>query len=364
MSLLQIFQELASQIQIRSSNFSVSNPKCQEQKIPVDTLVQLKKLSQSVQDEYFVSLLQKTIFGIYFSGGLLQKKSQTAHINYEFEPKDTASEVDWEFYEKLHYNNHGKGSWNPYFRVEKYEADGSIAVKKKGITAYINREHHLRLEEQSARIGDVVSVPRPSSHIRNHYYIAYGDLVYTWQHPSVFIYFNFSPKGAIALMGHLTEQLNVAKIPFDFNVLYNPSSYGRYNSGILRINKNSYEVTRQVLRTVYVKNKLHFQAHIPIFTKVLAPGLSLAERPKNEFRFLEGFGMNRCKIVAKALLEAHQKDDESPEAKIQYIAQHLERLEIDLERPYLNPGSEDVYTSLDITNDMETTKTSNEYKMS
>jgi HopA1 effector protein family len=348
MSLPPIFQELASKIQISSSSFSVSHPKCQEQKIAVDTLVQLKKLPQSVQDEYLISLIQKYIFGIYFSGILFKKEVQALHLNYEFELKDTPSEVDWRFYEKLHHNNHGKGSWNPYFRVIKHEADGSIAVEKKSITTYINREQDLRLEEQSARIGDVVSVPRPSSHIRNHFYIAYGDLVYTWQHPSVFIYFNFSPKGAIALMGYLTEQLNVAKIPFDFNVLYNPSSYGQYNSGILRINKNSYEVTRQILQTVYVENKLHFQAHIPIFTKVLAPGLSLAERPKNEFRFLEGFGLNRCKIVAKALLEAHQKDDESPEARIQYITQHFERLEIDLEHPYLNPGSEDIYTPLNI----------------
>ncbi len=363
MSLLQRLQELTSQTKIKSSNFSVSHSKCQEQKISADILVQLQKLPQKVQDEYFISLLQKSIFSIYFSGALLQKKSRVTHTNYEVELEDTASEVDWEFYEQLHHNNHGKGSWNPYFRVVKCEADGSLTVQKKGITVQINREHHLRLEEQSAMISDVVSVSRPSSHIRNQFYIAYGDLVYTWRYPSVFIYFNFSPKGAIALMGHLTEQLNLAKIPFDFDVLYNPSSYGRYNSGILRINKNSYEVTQQVLQAVYVENKLHFQAHVPIFTKVLAPGLSLAERPKNEFRFLEGFGMNRCKIVANALLEAHQQGDQSPEARMKYITQHFERLGIDLERPYLNPGSEDIYTPLHLKN-TEITKTSNEYLMS
>ncbi|NEQ62948.1 MAG: hypothetical protein F6K53_38530, partial [Moorea sp. SIO4A1] len=217
-------------------------------------------------------------------------------------------------------------------------------------TVHIQRDRHLRLEEQSAVIGDVVSVPRPSSHIRNQFYIAYGDLVYTWRYPSVFIYFNFSPKGAVALMRHLTQQLNIIKIPFDFNVLYNPSSYGRYDSGILRIKKDSYELVRQVLQTVYAENESHFQTNVPIFTKVLAPGLALAERPEKEFRFLEGFGMNRCKIVANALMEAHQNGDESPEARMQYILKQFEQYGIDLERPYLNPGSEDIYTPLDVTN--------------
>lgn len=350
MQLLQILQELASQLEIESSNFVVIHPKCQQQKIPADITAQLQQLPQNVQDEYLILLLQKLIFGIYYSGESLLKKNRGTQIDYETGLQDTPCEVDWEFCDKLHKNNYGKGSWNPNFRVLRQEADGSLAVEKKGITIHIQPNLHLRLEEQSAAIGDVVSIPRPSSHIRNQFYIAYGDLVYTWSYPSVYIYFNFSSKGAVALMGHLTEQLNAIKIPFDFNVLYNPSNYGRYDSGILRINKDSYEVVRQVLQTVYAENESHFQTHVPIFTKVLAPGLALAERPEKEFRFLEDFGMNRCKIIANALLDAHNNSDESLEARIKYIRQHFKGMEIDLERPYLNPNSEDIYTPLDVIN--------------
>lgn len=350
MQLLQILQELASQIEIESYKFVVIHPKCQQQKIPDDVLGQLQKLPRNVQDEYLILLLQKLIFGIYYSGESLLKKNQVTQINYEIGLEDTPCEVDWEFCDKLHKNNYGKGSWNPNFRVLRQEADGSLAVEKKGITIHIQRDRHLRLEEQSAAIGDVVSIPRTSSHIRNQFYIAYGDLVYTWSYPSVYIYFNFSPKGAVALMGHLTKQLNVIKIPFDFNALYNPSSYGRYDSGILRINKDSYKVVRQVLQTVYAENESYFQTHVPIFTKVLAPGLALAERPEKEFRFLEDFGMNRCKIIANALLDAHNNSDGSPEARMKYIRQHFKGMEIDLERPYLNSNSEDIYTPLDVIN--------------
>ncbi len=347
MQLLQILQELASQIEIKSSNFVIIHPKCQQQKMLEDVIAQLQQLPKNIQDEYLISILQKLIFGIYYSGEFLIKKDQVMQINYEIGLEDTPCEVDWEFCDKLHKNNYGKGSWNPYFRVIRQEADGSLAVEKKGITIHIQRERHLRLEEQSTAIGGVVSIPRPSSHIRNQFYIAYGDLVYTWRYPSVFIYFNFSPKGAVALMGHLTEQLNAIKIPFDFNVLYNPSSYGRYDSGILRINKDSYEVVRQVLQTVYAENESHFQTHVPIFTKALAPGLALAERPEKEFRFLEDFGMNRCKIVANALLEAHTNGDESPESRMKYILKYLDKFRIDIDYPYLNPNSEDIYIPLE-----------------
>jgi hypothetical protein len=80
---------------------------------------------------------------------------------------------------------------------------------------------------------------------------------------------------------------------------------------------------------------------------VLAPGLGLAEKPEQEFLFPEGFGLNRCQIVANALLEAHKNGDQSKEARMKYILKHFEHFKIDLERPYLNPNSEDIYTPLD-----------------
>jgi hypothetical protein len=138
-----------------------------------------------------------------------------------------------------------------------------------------------------------------------------------------------------------------SKYPSALEVLYNPSNYGRYDSGILRFDKDSYELVRQVLQTVYAENKLHFQTKVPLFTKILAPGLALAEEPEHKFTPQETFGMNRCQIVANALLEAHKNGDESPEARMKSILKHFNLLGIDLERPYLNPNSEDIYTPLD-----------------
>ena len=176
--------------------------------------------------------------------------------------------------------------------------------------------------------------------------MVYGNYVSSFDDSVVFIYFNFSPEGAVTVMKELTTQLNKIEIPFVFNVLYNPSYYGRYDSGFLRIQKNSYEMVWPVLQSIHRENQSYFQNQVPIFTKMLASGLALAEKPEKEFFFPEGFGVNRCQIVANALIKAHENGDESPEARMKYILKYFENSGIDIERPYLNPNSEDIYTPL------------------
>jgi hypothetical protein len=287
------------------------------------------------------------IFSIYHNDPLVIETSEILPLksNEQILLKNISSEVDWEFCQKLHNNNQGKGWWNPKFRILRQEDDGSLAVEKKGITTYIKREYHLRLEEQSAIEGNLVSVFTPPDQILDQFYAAFGDATkffINW----VFIYFNFSPKGAVAVMKELTMRLNSLSIPFIFNVLHNPVNYGRYDSGFFRFEKDDYPLIRQVLQTVYTENAAHFQPQVPLFTKMLAPGLGLSEKPDDEFKYLDDFGMNRCEIVANALMEAHLNNDESLETRMKYIIKHFENMGIDLDRPYLNPGSEDIYTPL------------------
>jgi hypothetical protein len=92
------------------------------------------------------------------------------------------------------------------------------------------------------------------------------------------IYFNFSPEGAVAVMGSLTRELNDISIPFHFKTLYNPGDYKRYDSGVLYFEKSNYEAVRQVLESVYAETKAHFNTEVPLFSKFLAPGVGLAPR--------------------------------------------------------------------------------------
>jgi hypothetical protein len=97
------------------------------------------------------------------------------------------------------------------------------------------------------------------------------------------------------------------------------------------------------LQFVYQENQAYFRPEIPLFTKFLAPGLGLAEEPTQKFTAQESFGMNRCQILANALLEAWQKGKNAVEERMKSIHQHFQDHSIDLQRPYLNPTSKDIY---------------------
>jgi hypothetical protein len=182
----------------------------------------------------------------------------------------------------------------------------------------------------------------PRNLVENGFYIAVGNAGLV-NCSGVHIYFNLSPEGAVAVMVNLTRQLNEISIPFTFKVLYNPSDYGRYDSGDLYFERSNYDTVRQVLQTMYVENQSHFQSSVPLFTKFLALGLGLAEetdcRPR---KFWDEPLSNRCKWLTVSLA----KGDNSPEGRMTSIRQHFSQLGIELQRPYLNAKSEDIYTPI------------------
>ena len=147
-------------------------------------------------------------------------------------------------------------------------------------------------------------------------------------------------------MSAITRQLNEVGVSFTFKALYNPSSYGRYDSAVLYFERSNYEVVRQVVESIYAENEAHFHAKVPLFTKWLAPGLALAEEPDRKFAAKESFGMNLCQIVANGLLEARAKGDESPECRMASILQQFSQLGIDLSKPYLNANSQDIFRAI------------------
>jgi hypothetical protein len=348
---LESLQDIANNIQIQS-NFCISHPAYKALNLPTEMVARFQRIPLELQNKYLSLQLQSFLYGIYYNGsmqGQLASDANSAdlalHQNLE---NNTFLGVDLEFYNGLHKSNTGEGYFDPGWQVLRQEPDGSLAVTKGGLTLHIEREQHLQPAEQSAAVGDSVAIRMPRNLVQNGFYMAVSNAGPDTHPQTVRVYFNLSPEGAVAVMESLTRQLNEIRIPFTFKVLYNPSDYGRYDSGVLYFEKSNYEIVRQVLRSVYAENQLHFRTEVPLFTKLLAPGLALAEEPDCKFAAVESFGMNRCQIVANGLLEARQNGDESPESRMASIHQHFSLLGIDWQRAYLNANSEDIYTPLDL----------------
>lgn len=362
-TLQETLHDIVSNIQIESSEFRISHSHYPPIETPAATVAQLQKMPRETQDKYLNSQLLEFIHSIYFEGSRIREVSPGIKTNEQILQEIDSRGIDWEFYEQLDRNNDGRGWFHPGYRIIRQEADGSLVAEWDGMILHIQRELHLPLVLQSATVNDPVAVSLPSSFINGNRYRANGDGIgglppLKFYSDGIIVYFNFSPEAAVSAMKCVTTQLNAIKFPFAFEVLHNPLNYSLYNSGFLKFLYNpdeSYrykEILLPVLQAIYAENKSHFRQQVPIFTKVLAPGIGLAEHPASELKFglQQQFGENRCEIVANALLEAHQNNDESKQARMKYIIQHFERLGLDIERPYLNPNSEDIYTPLDLTN--------------
>lgn len=355
--LLVVLEDIANNVHIQS-NFCIHHPSYKPIELPAEAVERFQELPLELQMKYRTLQLQSFLYGAYYNGSWQKAMAVDADSDNLALPQNLENNtylgVDLAFYDRLHQSNSGVGYYDPGWTVIRQETDGKLVVYKNNLTLHIERQKHLQPEAQSAAIGDWVAIKLPRNRVQSGFYMAVGNAGPNTRRSSerhtgiVRIYFNLTPDGAVVVMADLTRRLNEISLPFSFKALYSPSNYGRYDSAVLYFEKSNYKVVRPILEAVYQEQQSHFQQQVPLFTKLLAPGLALAEEPDHKFAELESFGMNRCLIVAKALLEAWQQRDESTGARLNRIVNHFYLLGINLERPYLNATSEDIYTPLDL----------------
>lgn len=349
--LLDVLEDIVHKIEIKS-DFSIRHPDYKPLELPAEGVAWLQKMPEQMQQKFLNVQLCNFLYGIY-NGSMktaltLDEERNGLPLNLE---NNTVLGVDVGFYERLHESNCGEGYLDSGWSVLREETDGSLAVTKGGLRLHIERDKHLPPAQQAAKVGDAVAIWMPKNLVQNGFYMAVGNVRANLLDDSkgdpatVRVYFHLTPEGAVAVMSSLTRWLNQKAIPFSFKVLYNPKDYERYDSGVLYFDRGNYEVVREVLQIVY-RDKPHFKSDIPLFTKQLALGLGLAEEPDQKFAQQESFGMNRCQILANGLLEAWHQGDDSQGGRIKAIYKQFSILKIDLNCPYLNANSKDIYTPL------------------
>ncbi|MBD2345896.1 T3SS effector HopA1 family protein [Anabaena subtropica] len=343
---LQIsLQDIIHNLEIQSQ-YCIKHPNYKALELPESSVSRFQKLSSDLQNKYLSQQLRSFLYGIYYNGSLKSVLASDAEIsnlavNQNLE-NNTFLGVDLAFYDRLHENNRGTGYWNYGWQVVREESDGTFAVYRDGLTLHVERGG---LETNT--IDDSVGIQLPKNLVQNGFYMAVANAGAAPHNQTlVRVYFNLTPDGAVAVMDNLTTHLNAIPVNFTFKALYNPSDYDRYDSAVLYFGKNDYEKVHPVLERLYAENQGHFQEQVPLFTKPIASGLAIAEEPNHRFGENESFGTHRCQIVANGLLEAWQQGNDTPIGRMTAILQHFSSLNIELQRPYLNAYSEDIYTPL------------------
>lgn len=300
-------------------------------------------LSSEQQHTYMRRQLRDYIYDIYISHEQEAWQDSLEPSSEELK-NDRLRGLNIEFYQRLQQSNSGRGYFDPGWMVQSCINQRNWHVKKDGVTLCIQPSKHLRAEERSLQPGHEVSVWLPPSWLESGFYGAIGNAGAVLNGAAVVeIYFNLDPQGAIALLGYLTYQLNTIVLPFSLKVLIDPETYHRYDSAILQIERSAYAQVQPILQQGLDLIRAHLMPQTPLCMKAIAPGIGLAEEPDTE---PSEFGVNRCQILADALLQCHHQGSSSPDSRLATIYHKLAELGIDGDRPYLNPGSEDCYTLL------------------
>jgi hypothetical protein len=147
-----------------------------------------------------------------------------------------------------------------------------------------------------------------------------------------------TPQGAVRFIDSATRCLCDAGVPFHLKALSQATDYRRADAAVLYLPKGRLADTWEHLERIREGLAGMLSPETPSFTKVLAPGVGLAEDPGDG----SSFGMHRCRLIAEALLEAHRRGLEGG-TRVDLVASSLEERRVDPRKMYLNPGSIDGY---------------------
>jgi hypothetical protein len=211
--------------------------------------------------------------------------------------------------------NTGRGTWEPQWKVGEVDDDGRIAVTKDGLTVWVATSG-LRARDDRVVPGEFCRV-RVGKEIRGlmpGFYVAIGDGDEDDrrddEEPLIRLYWNLTAKSAVAYMAAATSRLNAAGVPFRTKVLNDPAFYDRADAGVLYFGKRYYDRLRSPVAKILKDVEGGLRPEVPLFTKKLAPGLGLAEDPRNDM----SFGQHRCHLIAQALWKAFEHNESDREA--------------------------------------------------
>jgi hypothetical protein len=241
------------------------------------------------------------------------------------------------FVESLARANHGRGTSQTGW-VLRGESEGQVVVQRDGLSLWVASEQLITgasPESVSLRLPCELRKASPG------FYLVLSEAPSTGEDLGrlVRLYWHLTSAAAPKLLEGLTASLNRAGLPFQLKVVNDPDRYDRCDAGVLYVPRPHYDAAAPLIGATYELLAPELRAATPAFTKRLAPGLGLAEDPGDG----QSFGMHRASLLARAAVRAHELGCETPQERAAVVSESFGEQGLDLDRPYLSPGSTDRY---------------------
>ena len=262
-------------------------------------------------------------------------------------PQPHADEADWvpgdvSFVAALAAANQGTGSVETGWTAREARA-GRVVVERRGLTLEVARAACVPpvAEPLASPIQVFLRVPNARPNLSPGYYLIVGDVPMSQGDGLVRLYWHLTAEGAANWVQRATEAFNGHKLPFHLKVLRSPQLFTRCDAGVLYLPRSTFETARPALADVYAQVESLLRSEVPAFTRSLAPGLGLAESPGGE-----SFGLHRCDLIATGLVRSQTEGRTDLEGRLGCVLTCWTQAGLQIEHPYLNPGSHDLYEKL------------------
>lgn len=293
-----------------------------------------RALTPETARDYLSYTLQSQLYSEFYCVGYAQS----------YRPRDASYPVPGRtpFVDTLAAANSGRGYWTSGWEVQE-GADREMIVHKQGLSLWVRPEECVANPIGPLAPGKMVSLrfPKEFLFLSPGFYMALGDeeLVIEESQTIVRWYWNLTPTGAVRFLQSAIRMLNQAHLPYKLKVLSDPTRFTRCDAVVLYIYKTDYGAVSQCLAQIYPEVAADLEPGIPVFTKLLAPGIGLAEDPGQG----DSFGLHRCGLLAEGMICAHEQGKKSLNERLEAVEDCFAEAGIGLDRLFLNPGSTDDY---------------------
>lgn len=278
------------------------------------------------------ALTQRLYEDFYLAGRVVERRSQYAGSR---RPAGNPQYV-----RLLDDANAGQGTSQAGWAVVGHEQD-AVVIRREGLTL---RAAPSELVVGPAGLGSgapvALRMPKGLAARLPGFYLALSDVpVPDDTGTTARVYWNLYPDAAPTLVRAATTLLNQSGLPFRLKLLNDPDRYDRCDAAVLYLPAGQLAAAHEAWAALHGAVAGGLKRPVPALTLRLAPGVGFAEEPPSG----DSFGQHRCRLLADGIVRGWERGAATVAERLAVVIECFAEAGIDIERPYLNPGSVDDY---------------------